>query len=125
MVNRFRVGGGDGVEIEACVDPLMDVIRFGEKAKKIAESNGYRVSLCDFKIEREVTRLRTLYPQGKYLYDHLDTEIECSECHEKFLHTELEADYEWMGDDEIWSNKICPKCGVWNCCEIEYEELNL
>ena len=65
--------------------------------------------------------MQTIYtsPEPRFLFEYEPTEVECKECHEKFLHTELRSDS--MGDD--YSDRICPRCGCWDCCDIKFEEL--
>jgi len=72
---------------------------------------------------KELHRVYSLTREGKLLFSFIPTEIECSECKEKFLHTELESDAMGCGDDEFWSDAVCPKCGYFDCCEIEYEDI--
>ena len=79
-----------------------------------------------FKIEthREVHRVRTLTPEPSYLFAYEEAIVKCEECGAEFVHDEFESDYMPDGvGDEIWSNRICPKCGYWDCCETEYENL--
>ena len=29
-----------------------------------------------------------------------------------------------MYNDYAYSDKVCPICGAWDCCEIEYEKID-
>ena len=73
---------------------------------------------------REHTTVHTMTPEGPHLFEYEDTPVECDNCHEKFSYKELEADAMQDGDgEETWSNWICPKCGEWDCCELEFESV--
>jgi hypothetical protein len=56
------------------------------------------------------------------------TMIHCSECHEEFLHTELLKDSAIWNEGEyekpVSSDTVCPRCGAWDCCELEFERLH-
>lgn len=48
--------------------------------------------------------------------------VVCEECGEEFDWRELQEDYI---DDEYGydsSNRICPRCGCWDCCEVEFQK---
>jgi len=82
----------------------------------------------EFVVRRSETRgqqfVRGMTPEGLWLFDYEDTEVECHTCHARFSYEDLKADAIGDGNgDEIWSNSICPKCGEWDCCEIEYESI--
>ena len=73
---------------------------------------------------REVQHIHSIFPAGSHLFEYEDDAvIECEECHTKIRPSEFQADAMSNGDDEIWSNNICPHCGEWDCCEFEYESL--
>lgn len=62
-----------------------------------------------------------MHLQSKYLYEYEDTNINCKNCDwvgkpKDLLSEECEDRYSY--DDEV-----CPKCGIWNCCEFQYESL--
>jgi len=69
---------------------------------------------------RDIQVVHASCPEPGFLFEYEPTMVECSECHQKFLHTELRSD---SFDDGSYSDTICPKCGAWNCCEIKYERL--
>lgn len=71
-------------------------------------------------IRMQRQQLHLLSPEPKYLFKYEPTQVECGSCHQKFSWEELLTD-SW--DDDIVSYTICPQCGEWNCCEIEYEKL--
>lgn len=58
-------------------------------------------------------------PISKYHYNYQPIEITCSECGEKFLNTELLDN----DNDEYFNDRVCPKCGAEDCCELEYEKI--
>ena len=73
---------------------------------------------------RDINIVRTMTPERSYLFDYEDTQVECHACYARFAFKDLKADAMASGDDEIWSNGICPKCDAWDCCEIEFESIN-
>lgn len=71
--------------------------------------------------------VQTIYdfPQSAFLWEYAPTEVRCGVCGEAFSHTELETDDTDFGDDGYCStDRKCPKCGVWDCCELERESLS-
>ncbi len=63
-------------------------------------------------------------PEPEWLYEYIPTEVRCCECGGTFKHTELRDDYTYTEDDnEFWSSNVCPLCGTWDYCEVEYEKL--
>ena len=80
-----------------------------------------RCVLEDGIVTRPVQLIRSLNPIPNFSADYIPTEIECRECHSKFFYTELEED---ELADGTYSDTICPKCGEWYCCDIEFEKFN-
>jgi len=72
-------------------------------------------------ISRDV--IEVISNQPEYFYKYLPTKIKCEECYNSFLHTKLKSESYFDGDDDIYSNTICPMCGEWYCCHIEYESV--
>lgn len=60
----------------------------------------------------------------KYHYDYCPTLVECEWCCEKFDYSDLEYDCSDPEYDGGWTETACPKCGFWECCQIEYEKLS-
>ena len=89
----------------------------GTTSKREVYENGILVETTITNMPIEVT---TKDSEPKWLYEWPDFEIECSECGARFDHTELRSDEYYDGEDERWSNEICPKCGAWDCCEVKY-----
>ncbi len=50
-----------------------------------------------------------------------DQKYKC-ECGWVGTEKEMDADYTTGGDDEMWSNWICPECGMWWDLD-DYEEV--
>ncbi len=65
-------------------------------------------------------------PGPKYYYDYAPSELECKNCKSKFQSNELKYDNreDYDGEDEYYSSSdtICPVCGEWDCCDVEFEE---
>ncbi len=62
----------------------------------------------------------TTIDDPKYLYEYEDKQVQCRECDSIFDHLELEYDCEYDGAE---SNAVCPICEAWNCCDVEYEDI--
>jgi hypothetical protein len=66
-------------------------------------------------------------PEPTWLFEYLPTPVTCEGCGEAFDVSELQSDSRsWNTDGECgeaWSNEVCPKCGRWYCCSVEYEGL--
>lgn len=71
-------------------------------------------------IIQDVQEMRTIKPQPKWLYEYENSLIICKDCQEQFPHLELLSN----GDRDCFSDTICPYCGVWDCCELEFESLS-
>lgn len=67
---------------------------------------------------RDVQRIFTTEPQPEWLYEYLPTEVECNYCGATFDHSELQS------DSCDYSERICPECGSWDCCDIEFESID-
>lgn len=70
---------------------------------------------------RDFQVVRTMAPASDLLCEYEDTSVTCENCGASFPYKELKADA-IGGGDEMWSNAICPKCGHWDCCEVEFEK---
>jgi len=66
-------------------------------------------------------------PNPEYLYKYRKIKVKCNECKETFYNTELEYgeidECSCCGNGYSYSNTKCPKCGEWDCCELEYEKI--
>ena len=61
---------------------------------------------------------------AKQLYRHNETHMtDDAQCGWVGTEDEMGADACQMGDDEAWSNWICPKCGAWERLS-DYERLS-
>lgn len=95
------------IEGEIFSDKLIERV-FNEKPKGI-----------EIEIKNNST---TVYhaPIPKYSFTYENTEVICYECGEKIMTNDLQSDE--SSDGEYYSDKICPKCGAFDCCLIEYEK---
>lgn len=70
--------------------------------------------------ERELIDVSTIdIPKYNFVYE--PTFVKCEECNATFSHEYLESDVADCGDN--YSSQVCPVCGEWDCCEIEYEDI--
>jgi len=78
-------------------------------------------TVCEDGIQtRDIQRIHWITPEANYICEYENPDLECSGCHGKFKANELRAD---SLDFDTWSNRICPYCGKWDCCEFEFEKL--
>jgi len=109
------------VEIDAALHPGIDAKAVGDRIKKAIDDDpllAYRSIKANW--EADVLRYRTLTPDPDFLFRYVPTVVECAECHERFDYSDLESD---EIDDDIWSDRVCPKCHAFDCCELEFENL--
>ncbi len=82
------------------------------------------------KFTREDQQFQTLGSQPKFIYDYSPEIVQCFNCKKSFQHTELlEGLSDWAGEDYSSPmpescDTICPMCGTWWCCNIQYEHLS-
>jgi len=72
------------------------------------------------RITQEHCPIPLFHPQANYYYGYLPTKVACWSCNAQFDHTELQEDYHYYEYGKC--ETICPSCGRWACCEIEYEK---
>jgi hypothetical protein len=92
-----------------------------EAWRKNLERNGGHVEDCTTEFHYE--RLRSLEPEGRWLYTYENPILICNMCGDGFHRIALRADACNYGVDEVWSNTICPLCGAWDCVDLEFEQL--
>ena len=63
-------------------------------------------------------------PEPKYHYEYEKTKVKCNKCGESVFETEFLSDSYWDGEEEFYSDDICPKCKAWDAFDIEYETIN-
>ena len=83
------------------------------------------IPLCDDFIFNRTQNYETFYtltPAPKYLYKYGDDEVSCDICGESFSWRELESKDVEYGDEYYYSDRVCPKCESWDCCEIEFQK---
>ena len=94
-----------------------------DRAKEIKqelEKDGFTVNSIMSSVSRNIQQVHTLTPEPEYLYQFLETFVQCNKCTEEFSYKELIFNDH---DDDDWSGNICPCCGSQDCCEIEYEKI--
>ncbi len=68
--------------------------------------------------EREAIDVST-GPQPREIIEYEDVTVECGACGASFSWHELQSDEAYRGD---YNDRICPRCGEWDCCEVDFEE---
>lgn len=82
------------------------------------------IFIKEINVDRQIQTIRSMEPASPYLYEYMPIKVTCVHCNESFLHDELESEASVFDTGDYTSTK-CPKCGHWDCCEIEYEKINL
>ena len=82
----------------------------------------FGIAITHVDINRDVQTVRAYRPEEDYLYEYIPVKVTCWKCRESFKHTELESDNKGYDDDAV-TYTMCPKCGTWDCCELEYESI--
>ena len=77
---------------------------------------------CDvtLKYERETMEVSS-FEDRQWFFKYEPTVVTCTECGSMFKHEYLESDSSEY--DSRFSSEVCPVCGNWDCCEIEYEDI--
>lgn len=90
------------------------------KIKKLLKS--YTLPfLLEYEIYRNIEPIYSMSEEPRYLFAYIPTLIKCEVCNEEFYHTKLKHDcYDW----ERCSDTICPKCHDWDCCDLEFEDID-
>lgn len=124
----YRENDGSGVyDLEADGDRLLVVACKTAGPPRFACGQTYNPD--DFatggylKIEtsREIQTIQH-FPLPDWIYEYESGDVTCTECGAAFPHQELQSDCHFTGEDEVCSFTVCPKCGEWDCCDVEYED---
>ncbi len=94
----------------------MIIVEINENSIKINPYAG-RSLICIPGYNGAIERIRLMTPEPAFLYEFKPTEVVCKECGWKSDIYELKSDYTYCGEEEVYSNSICPKCGEWDCVE--------
>lgn len=77
-----------------------------------------------FSLNQDHIRINSLTPESDYFYKYKNKKVQCYSCKSSFDHTNLKSGSDYDDDDfYIANNTICPVCGTWDCCEVEYETI--
>ena len=69
-------------------------------------------------------KIYSLTPEPSWLYQYEDTKVCCNLCKVEFFHKELEQFSDEDSDGNYYHNEtVCPRCGAFDCCELEFETL--
>jgi hypothetical protein len=60
-------------------------------------------------------------PIPEYSYEYENISVVCCGCGKIIMTNDLESDVD--GSNENYSNRICPKCGEFYCCDLIYEKI--
>jgi len=73
---------------------------------------------CTISMEQDLTKVEHL-PEPDYFYEYRKTKVQCDSCGAWFDHHKLRSD-EIM---DVYSDRICPECGEFDCCQLKFESL--
>jgi hypothetical protein len=102
--STFRVGQKGAEPMIACSQPV---------DREFTESDE-----CCIVLHRLAVPWRLQNPSPGWLYEYELTVVECKHCGASFFHTKLEE----VEGEGYYSDRVCPKCGEPECCDIEYEQ---
>jgi hypothetical protein len=95
-----------------------------KKLLEVLLKNGVDSDQIRYDINQRVCKVdRSSEPE--FIFEYNDIEISCRRCESRFPISKLESDYVVYGDGisgDAFSDSICPKCGEWDCCDLEYEK---
>lgn len=107
-VTDYIVGGMDFKEMQELADTLR---------KK------FNKDMLSFTIHNQYQEINFMNPVPPFSYQYKKTKVKCNYCDAKFTHDQLKSDSMEDDDNYSYSDKICPKCGEWECCQLEYEDI--
>lgn len=111
-------------EVTECSQEEYCGLLYYDKAAHVKIIEKIRHILEKYNIELDFTREiidTTQINSPEFLYEYQDTKVKCETCESIFSHKYLRS--EWTYDGGGHSDTICPVCGDWDCCNIEYETL--
>jgi hypothetical protein len=60
----------------------------------------------------------------RYSYSFAPKDVKCKGCGSEFDHTQLGELLHEEGDDYVYVELVCPRCGIEDCCDLEYERFD-
>lgn len=100
----------------------MDFVGMQELADKLRKRFGKHFTFTFENHFQEINLMPGSY--APFLYEYKKTLVKCMYCDSRFDHTLLKSDGDEDGDGNYYSSDaICPKCGEWECCTVEYEDI--
>jgi hypothetical protein len=76
-----------------------------------------------YNISRHHEHVSSMVPESNYIYQYLDCKVKCKYCNKKFSYKQLKSETSGW-DDGVDSDTVCPKCGMFDCCVVNREELS-
>jgi len=81
-------------------------------------------SKYNIEYHRELTHMETIVGEPDYFYKYNPVDVTCNFCGAIFSSNALQSDELYNGDGETYSDTVCPECGAFDCCDVEYERIN-
>ena len=63
------------------------------------------------------------FPIPEYSYEYENTKVVCDSCEKEIMTKDLESEEFYDGEDDYFSDTVCPICGAFDCCDLIYESI--
>jgi len=99
-------------------------IDFIDECKK---NDSVKETKFELELHQESRRIEH-FPIPEYSFEYCNVLIKCNNCNNEFYINDLTSDFYFEGGCEccgnsVYNYKVCPRCDGWDCCELEYEEI--
>lgn len=81
-----------------------------------------REAQCELTYKQDIRHMHSIRPADPFLFNRAPCTVLCDECGCTFDASELETDISACCD--FSNDKVCPKCGEWDCCELQLEQMS-
>jgi hypothetical protein len=98
-----------------------------ENLQQLADANFIPRDYFQVTVNNHIQEYHSMVPEPAQFFEYEKTSVECCNCHAKFPYTDLKTDsipdYGCEYADEYYSDRVCPKCNEFDCCELDFERL--
>lgn len=63
------------------------------------------------------------FPIPEYSYDYENTKVICNSCEKEIMTKDMQSEEYFDGEDDYYSDTVCPLCNAVDCCELIYESI--
>lgn len=71
-------------------------------------------------VQGHILPVYTLGRSNRYVFEYEPLAVTCADCGKSFPADRLSTSYL---DDDLGSDRVCPECGCWDCCEVPPNEV--